>query len=1697
MLKNKILEKLLAIILIFTLTFANFAFVTEAYASSLAEVIFGNQSEIGHDNIGFEAYFGTEENRETSVISDVNNEELAISMKLNVRENGYLKDAKIAIVETEEGNGLNFELKSQEEMDLYVQSIEDNTISLQQINNSEEDIYFTLPIQYRNELYVNEEKLSKDFSVVFSGVYVDNDGKENEVSKEVKLNVSWKDEREVRVETSVEKYIDFGSGIILQTLVKVDNMTENNTLPVKETELTITPPTYFDVIPNNVYVVANTTIGTNGRNVGEVLFGDENWEYNPEENRVTININNQKELVKINEYEDEYLQDAEREIIEEERYYNGSGVDEYLITYTYMDTEITEESISLKSNIEVKVTTLSGVENEEKINIVTNNNEFEYLLDSKIGDIVSLNIENETLETSKAYGYINYNHNNKYEVEFTSETILNVSYTEILEGLIVEDVENIYTDKTGTVYKNNDLYYKQISLSKENFVGILGEEGEIKIFDSNRNVVAIINNETEVDEEGNIVNSFEEKYSRLNFEMTKPVGEGNLVINNVKAMTNSSLEKSTFENIEKISSKTNLKAKYTYVEEVVEVETEEISTKLLDTTTKVNLVMDRDNLSTLEMNENVEIRIELNNAVDSSDIYGHSVFELEIPETIEVFEIINASLLYAEGLEITAVESIDNKIVITIDGIQDGINSGVLTNGTNIVLNANIKANLFTPAKTEVINLTYANNEATNYENEGATKCEFNYSAPTGVVTVNSISNYDTIGSVTTSVRQGEQEDIIDIYSDAKVATMEIIIMNNNQNTVSNVAVLGRIPFAGVKDILTAEELGTTTDTKLVSGLVSDERNNSEFTIYYSENGEANKDLEDSLNGWTTNPESFDNIKSYLILPAEANYEMQEAEILRFTYQYEIPGNLSHNENFYGTFLAYYTNNSELAVTEEKSGPDKVGLTTGEGPELSLVVSENKEAVREQEEFVVNIIYANVGNNKAENIDVSFAIPENATYVSSQCEHTNTNILLEENVLKINTIELAQNEEIEVNVTLKANRVSLEGETTDLIQPEASIVAKDLGTTITAKGNNIRIVESEFEVVQYNKLDIETQPDVYNIGDEVSYRIYVRNLTENVINNVEITEELPKELQFVSASIIGYESDGLTSKEIGIGNYDDSTRTVTWNVSELQGERNIQLLLTVKVNDLEENITYAKAETVVKVRADGTDIYESNILTTRIGKAVLVITQTTENKDTYIQEGEKINYIFTVKNEGKATADHVKLTEIIPDGVIIEKINYSIDGIVATKRINSNKEAIITANIDAGEELIINVNAVAASLDGIQEKTITNYATVSADNFTEIESNSVTHIVEISDKNKVEIDESTSTSVTTSTPIKSNIAKTYRLSGIAWLDSNEDGMRNDNEELLTGISVKLVNSESGLIIKSAMTDSKGGYTFSGVENGNYLVIFDYDTVKYTVTSYRKDGVADNVNSDAVTTKLEQEGKTRNGAITDVVTISNGSVSGIDIGFVLADTFDLKIDKAITKVTAQTVTGTMTDTYENIKLAKTEIAAKYLSGATVYVEYAITVTNVGDVAGYAKKIVDYMPEGMTFNSSLEVNSDWYTGIDGNIYSTALADRELTTGESATIKLVLTKQMTDENVGIVNNVVEIYDDYNIYGISDTNSTPANRAQGENDISTADVVIQVKTGEVFIHISVIITSILLGSIVIFIAFNKIVLLKRKGGV
>ena len=1686
--RSKILNKVLAAFLVFTLTFSNFAFVSESLASSFFDGLFSDNSTTGHSNVTFEAYFGDE--KSDVITADVNDENLAISLDLSVKDSGYLKDGKIAILATEDEEKLNFRLKGEFEETETIQGVEDDVISLKQIDYGT-DVALELPIEYQNEEYVNETKVSRESKVVFTGIYVDKEGKETELSKEIPLTVSWKDNREVKLSEEVTKYIAFemgnSKGLILQTVVNVDSSTEANTLPVKTSKVEVGVPSIDGKAPSTIKVVAQSTAGTNGKADERTEFGEENWSYNGEEKVLTIFAQNEKELVKVsNAGENDNLVDGEEELKEEERYYAKSGVDTYVITYTYENISL-PENVKISSNVKAEVTLLNGVTNKEE--------EYSFDLAGETGDIVSYNINNETEEVSKAYTYVNYNSADKYEINYDSKITVNVSYKDIVEEMAVQDVESYYTSTNGNAYVADDVYYKKVSMNKDNFVSILGEEGTVTIKDVDGNILTVINSKTEINEDGDFVIGFDGKISKLVFEMSKPVQEGNLIISTSKASKNSMYSRDEYRDFEKLVSKVQAFAKYTYVENLVDLGTIETSTELKNTSTKATLVLDRDNLSTLATNNNVEMRIELGNDKDTSDVYTHSVFDISMPSYVKNVDILDASMMYGEGLFISSIEKIENKIRVTVDGAQEALSSGVLNNGTNIVLNMNITVDLFTPATQGAILLNYVNDSATSYSENGEYTLLVDYSAPTGLVAVNTTTGYDEVGSVLASVRQGNQVGEIAKNAEAKIATMEVIIMNNNNNVVSDLSILGRIPFEGVKDLQTGEDLGTNVNTKLVSNIIADEQNKTEFRVYYSENGEATKDLTDSSNAWTE--EITENTKSYLILPVDNNYEMQVAEVLRFTYNYEIPADLKLNQEITGTFIAYYKNHTDIATIDEQAKADEISLSTGEGPELVLKLSSNaQDTVKEYEEIIYKIEIKNTGKTSAKNVVVNFPISKGLDVTGVNGEEIGANIL--EDRIELVIPELGKDEAKEITIN---GKVILEFDEEELsLETKAIAIAEDIENAI--------ISNEVITKIEKNKIEIELSNDqgTYNLDSntELEYDIAVSNLSSKDATNAIVTMKLPDEVNYKEAYLLEDNEEIFLSENKEKASYNEETRTVTINIGDIKADTLSQSKVVVVTKELETGSTMKEILATASVMVDGYDEVVSNQCAFTLAKESLVITQTTNTTSTYVTEGDTIEYVFKVKNEGSAVAKNVYVKDYLPNGLVAKYIDYEIGGVSSTERISGDSTPeISTSAINPGEELNITVKALAKSLDGMQEMTVKNSGSVTSDVTTEaIKSNEITHIIEADPEfSNVPVEEpienTGATANATSSSSNSNIVKTYKLTGTAWLDENKDGMRNDNEQKMTGITARLVNSDTGVIVKSVTTDSRGDYVFSGIPNGNYLVVFDYDTVKYTVTIYQKAGVEPNLNSDAITTKIEQDGKQRNAAVTDTITLADSSIYGIDIGFTYADTFDLSLEKSISKITVQNKAGTNTVEFDNVTLAQMPIAAKYLSSSTAYIEYTFKISNQGEIAGFAKKIVDYLPQGMTFNSSLELNKDWYTGSDGNLYTTALADAELQPGETKEIKLVLTKQMTEENTSLVNNLAEIVEDYNIYGVSDKNSTPFNKAQGENDLGSADVILTVKTGEVFIYVSVIITSIILGAIGIFIAYTQIIIKRRKVGV
>ena len=155
------------------------------------------------------------------------------------------------------------------------------------------------------------------------------------------------------------------------------------------------------------------------------------------------------------------------------------------------------------------------------------------------------------------------------------------------------------------------------------------------------------------------------------------------------------------------------------------------------------------------------------------------------------------------------------------------------------------------------------------------------------------------------------------------------------------------------------------------------------------------------------------------------------------------------------------------------------------------------------------------------------------------------------------------------------------------------------------------------------------------------------------------------------------------------------------------------------------------------------------------------------------------------------------------------------------------------------------------------------------------------------------------------------------------------------------------------------------------------------------------------------------------------------------------------------------------------MAKAEIDAKQVNSTTAIIEYQIKVTNLGDVTGYVRRIVDYIPGDLTFNS--EMNKDWYqTGSE--IYISVLSNEPIAPGETKTVTLTLVKTMTENNLGRINNRAEIAEDYNDLGLTDVNSIPGNQESGENDMGSADVILSIRTGGiVYVGIAIIILSII----------------------
>ena len=186
----------------------------------------------------------------------------------------------------------------------------------------------------------------------------------------------------------------------------------------------------------------------------------------------------------------------------------------------------------------------------------------------------------------------------------------------------------------------------------------------------------------------------------------------------------------------------------------------------------------------------------------------------------------------------------------------------------------------------------------------------------------------------------------------------------------------------------------------------------------------------------------------------------------------------------------------------------------------------------------------------------------------------------------------------------------------------------------------------------------------------------------------------------------------------------------------------------------------------------------------------------------------------------------------------------------------------------------------------------------------------------------------------------------------------------------------------------------------------------------------------------------------------------------DIENVKVQYFDLSLLKFVSKVVIvengkETIKETGYNGHENPEpVVKVDLHKKKLKDVIVKFGYGITITNEGDIAGYATEITDYVPEGLKFDPA--DNPQWKDEGNNVISTKQLENTLLQPGESKTIEVIFTWINSKDNMGQKTNTAEISEDKNEYDVPDRDSTPDNKKEGEDDIDIAKVILAITTGK-----------------------------------
>lgn len=292
-----------------------------------------------------------------------------------------------------------------------------------------------------------------------------------------------------------------------------------------------------------------------------------------------------------------------------------------------------------------------------------------------------------------------------------------------------------------------------------------------------------------------------------------------------------------------------------------------------------------------------------------------------------------------------------------------------------------------------------------------------------------------------------------------------------------------------------------------------------------------------------------------------------------------------------------------------------------------------------------------------------------------------------------------------------------------------------------------------------------------------------------------------------------------------------------------------------------------------------------------------------------------------------------------------------------------------------------------------------------------------------------------------------------QITGIVWEDFNVDGIMDENEKKIDSVTLNLYDSDDNLV-NSTTPDKDGQYKFTGLDEGSYYIVADFNTEKYGATgmpsedfydksrlsAFKEVPVEDVDSSSTENDEDESENEDEDSdsqeepevmsiVKTDPIIVNSETriIRNINLGLSLRKVFELKVNKYITRAEVTNALGVVTTKeYGNVKLAKLDV--KDINNLSIKVVYTIEVENVKYYPGYATLITELVPDGMSFNPEYSENQGWELQEDGTLTNRTLADEVINEGEKKYLTVAF--DITRKEAGSFVNFVSV-DDLEILG------------------------------------------------------------------